>query len=111
MTNYRPISILPKLSLVLERILFDFIYPKVRSKFSSSQFGFMSKKSTVLQLIAFLDNLYKCYDVNEPCFIVYFDIQKAFDTVPHSLLISKLQSYGFDHSFQMLFSSYLTLRQ
>ena len=110
-TNYRPISILPKLSLVLERILFDFIYPKVRSKNSRSQFGFMSKKSTVLQLIAFLDNLYKCYDVNEPCFVVYFDIQKAFDTVPHSLLISKLQAYGFDHSFQMLFSSYLTLRQ
>ena len=110
-TNYRPISILPKLSLVLERTLFDFIYPKVRSKISRSQFGFMSKKSTVLQLIALLDNLYKCYDVKEPCFVVYFDIQKAFDTVPHSLLISKLQTYGFDHSFQMLFSSYLTLRQ
>ena len=111
MTNYRPISILPKVSLVLERILFDFIYSKVRSKISRSQFGFMSKKSTVLQLIAFLDNLYKCYDVNQPCFVVYFDIQKAFGTVPHSLLTSKLQTYGFDHSFQMLFSSYLTLRQ
>ena len=110
-TNYRPLSILPKLSLVLERNLFDFIYPKVRSKISRSQFGFMSNKSTVLQLIAFLDNLYKCYDVNEPCFVVYFDIQNAFDTVPHSLLISKLQTYGFDHNFQMLFSSYLTLSQ
>ena len=111
MTNYRPISILPKLSLVLERILFDFIYPKVPSKISRSQFGFMSKKSTVLHLISFLDNLYKCYDVNEPCFVVYLDFQKAFDTVPHSLLISKLQTYGFDHSCQMLFSSYLTLRK
>ena len=109
-TNYRPISILHKLSLVLERILFDFIYPKVQSKISRSQFGFMSNKSTVLQIIAFLDNLYKCYDVNEPCFVVYFDIQKAFVNVPHSLLILKLQIYGFDHRFQMLFSSYLTPR-
>ena len=63
MTNYRPNSILPKLSLVLERILFDFINSKVRSKFSRSQFCFMSKNSTVLQLIAFLENLYKCYDM------------------------------------------------
>ena len=91
-TNYRQIGILPKLSLVLERILFDFIYPKVQSKISRSQFGFMSKKSTVLQLIVFLHNLYKWYDVNEPCFVVFFDIQKAFDTVPHSLSISKLQT-------------------
>ena len=89
-TNYRPISILPRVSLILEKILFDHIYPRVRAKIVKSQFGFMTKRNTVTQLIHYLDALYDCLDQNIPFSCVYFDFATAFDTVPHDLLIKKL---------------------
>ena len=110
-SNYRPISILPKLSLILERLIFNFIYPKVRHQINRNQHGFMSRRSTATQLVCFLDKLYWANERNEPFHVVYFDIQKAFDTVPHSLLISKLSRYGFDYMFLALFSSYLENRR
>ena len=53
-TNYRPISILPKLSIVFERLLFNFIYSRVCSKIKREQHGFMKQRSTVTQLISYL---------------------------------------------------------
>ena len=52
--NYRPISLLPKLSLVLEKILFPFIYPKIKDRLNPRQHGFHAKYSTVTQLLIFL---------------------------------------------------------
>ena len=88
--NYHPISILPKLSLVLERLIFNFVYPRIRHKISRQQFGFMTRRSTVTQLIAYLDLLYNNLDGNIPTSVVYFDIKKAFDFVPHSKILMKL---------------------
>ena len=90
--NYRPISILCKLSLVFERISFDFIYPKVKFLICKQQHGFMKLRSTVTQMIDYLDIFYKSQDNSSPALSVYFDIRKAFDTVPHHLLLSKLQA-------------------
>ena len=109
-TNYRPISILPRVSLILEKILFDHIYPRVRAKIVKSQFGFMTERNTVPQLFHYLDALYDCLDQNTPFSCVYFDFAKAFDTVPHDLLIKKLPSFGFDRNITMLLASYLSDR-
>ena len=106
-TNYRPISILPKVSLILERILFNFIYAKVRHKLSSQQHGFMKGRSTVTQLLNFVDNLYSNYDSNIASACIYFDFQKAFDRVDHDILLNKLILFGFDTHFIYLISSYL----
>ena len=110
-TNYRPISNLPKLSLVCERLLFDFIYPRVCHFIKAQQYGFMKHRNTVSQLVSYLDHVYKSIDNNTPSVSVYFDVKKAFDTVPHHVLIYKLQLFGFDNAFIELITSYLTNRK
>ena len=89
--NYRPISILPRLSLIFEKLLFDLIYRKVRNKINYSQHGFQRGKSTGTQLIEFLDELYQNFDINEEQIVVYLDIRKAFDSVSHATLLDKLK--------------------
>ena len=84
--NYRPISNLPKLSLFCERLLFNFIYPRVCHFIKAQQYGFMKHRNTVSQLVSYLDHVYKSIDNNTPSVSVYFDVKKAFDTVPHHVL-------------------------
>ena len=108
--NYRPISILPKFSVILERILFNFIYPKVRNSITKNQHGFMTKRSTVTQMILYLDKVYRNIDSNVPSLAANFDVRKAFDSVPHHLLLQKLVKFGFCLDFIRLFSSYLDER-
>ena len=110
MEIYRPISILPKLSVILERILFNFIYPKVRSSITKNQHGFMTKRSTVTQMILYLDKVYRDIDSNVSSLAAYFDVRKAFDSVSHHLLLHKLVNFGFCQDFIRLFSSYLDER-
>ena len=105
--NYRPISILCTLSLVFEGILFDFIYLKVKFLFGKQQHGFMKLRSTLTQMIDYLDFGYKSQDNSSPALSIYFVIRKAFDTVPHHLLLSTLQVLGFCPGFMVLFESYL----
>ena len=109
-TNYRPISILPFLSLILVKIIFDFIYPKIRHLIKREQHGFMKSRSAVSQMITYLDLVYSSRDNNIPALSIYFDVRKAFDTVPHHLLLYKLENFGFDLGFLYLFSSYLLNR-
>ena len=84
------------------------MYPRVRAKIVKSQFGFMTKRNTVTQLIHYLDALYDYLDQNIPFSCVYFDFAKTFDTVPHDLLIKKLPSFGFDRIITMLLASCLS---
>ena len=49
--NYRHISILPKLSLLIERVLFNFIYPKKKHQIKREQYGFMKSRSAISQMI------------------------------------------------------------
>ena len=85
---------------VLYRIMESFIKERVvahltsNNLLSSKKFKFISERSTVTQLLRYLD---KCIDtiVNEGVVdTIYLDFQKAFDTVPHRRLMGKFQSYG-----------------
>ena len=60
--------------------------------FSQKQYGFISGRSTVLQLIKILDECTSEMDKGNYTDVIYMDFQKAFDTVPHKRLISKLKS-------------------
>ena len=106
--NYRSISILPKLSLILERILFNNIYPKIKHLKRLEQHGFMKSRSTVSQMIMYLDAVYSSRDTNSSAISVDFDKRKALDSVPQIKLL--LANFGFDSGFLHLIHSYLTNR-
>ena len=67
------------------------------------QHGFMKSRSTVTQMIDYYDIAYKSQDISSSVLSVYFEIRKAFDTVPRHLLLSKLQVISFCSSFMVLF--------
>ena len=96
--------------MILEKLLFDFIYPKIRHLIKREQHGFMKSRNTVSQMITYLDLIYSSRDTNIPALSIYFDVRKAFDTVSHHLLQSKLENFGFDLGFLHLFNSYLLKR-
>ena len=108
--NYRPISCVSKLSLVFERLLFNKLYDFFSPQLSGSQFGFMRRKSTVLQLIIYLQAIYNNVDTNIDCYALYLDFSKAFDSVSHGTLLAKLRLFGIGGSLLSLLSSYLTNR-
>ena len=108
--NYRPISSLSKLSLVFEHLLFNKLYDFFSPQLSGSQFGFMRRKSTVLQLIIYLQALYNNVDTNTDCYALYLDFPKAFHSVSHATLLAKLRHFGIGGSLLSLLSSYLTNR-
>ena len=90
-TNYHPISLVCTLSKVLERIIYNHIMTFVMSSFTSYQFGFLPKRSALQQLILFTEKLLD--DKNEVD-VIYMDFKKAFDSVSHNALLSKLHTWG-----------------
>ena len=110
--NYRPISILPVLSKVIERAVFDQLYPFLDSNqmLHESQSGFRPGFSTASALLDITEDWLKSIDNGEYIGIVMLDLRKAFDTVNHKLLIDKLQTYGFDDHVIRWFRSYLNER-
>ena len=112
--NYRPISILAPLSLVFERILYEYIYlkvryiyPKLRCNLSIHQHGFMSRRSVITLLLAFTDKLYDYFDVNASFHSISFDLVKACDHVPNSEIMDSLITFVFDIKFLSLTKIYL----
>ena len=101
------------MSNVLEKIIFDELYKLARHKLCENQFGFRKNRSATLQLLSFVDTVYKKFDneaIKDLSFL-YFDFAKAFDTVPHNILIQKLYNIGFGGKLIQLISSYLTNRK
>ena len=96
--NYRPISILPVLSKILERIVYKQLLSHLENNglLSSFQFGFRSKRSTELAVTYFTDKIRKEVD-NGNILVFFFTLTHAFDTVSHSCLLNKLLSYGINN--------------
>ena len=67
----------------------------------------MNSRSSVTQLLSYLDVIYKARDLNIPGLSEYFDIKKAFDSVPRHLLLNNLQIFRFDSDSKILLGSYL----
>ena len=94
----------------MKKIIFRFTYTRIRPLICDQQHGFFKNRSTVAQLLPYLDQLYLQLDVNGPSFSVYFDFSKAFDLVCHHKLLQKLASFNCDSDFAVLFKSYLNQR-
>ncbi len=96
--NYRPISLLPIISKILERHILKAmrIYLSENSPLSAHQWGFTTKKSTTTALVSFTHDCLECLDEGKDVCAVFFDLSKAFDSVPHRPLLNKISQIGFD---------------
>ena len=92
MDNYRSISVLPVLSKVLEKVVHKQIYEYLETNklLSPNQFGFQRSHSTQHAVTYFSDYVRKHMDDGEYTGAVFVDLKKAFDTVDHGRLLSKL---------------------
>ena len=112
-SNYRPISLLSNLSKIFERTMYnrielfindlDLIYPK--------QFGFRKEYSTNHALLSIVEQIRKNLDNKTFSCGVFVDLEKAFDTVNHKILIEKLKHYGIRDVANKWISSYLNNRK
>ena len=110
--NYRPISILPVVSKLLKRHVHSLVFKHLLEScpISPLQWGFMPKRSTTSALCTLIhDWLRQLDDGNEICSI-YFDVRKAFDSVPHSHLMSKLSTLQLCPHIHHWIHSYLAER-
>lgn len=112
MENYRPISILPVLGHLLEKHIFRIMsgfldnYPLL----SDSQYGFVPGRGTQLLLDDVADHLHSAFHDNMFSCALFLDVSKAFETVNHPILLSKLFKYGFRGPFFELLSDLLSGR-
>ena len=112
MNNYHPISVISAIGKVFERIVYNQLssYLSENNILSKYQSGFRSFHSTVTALLEATDNLVFNRDSGYVNAVVFLDLKKAFDTASHSILLSKLYSYGVKEIAYELLSSYLENR-
>ena len=111
--NYRPISVLPCFSKILERIIYNRVYTYLQKNkiLYYKQFGFQAGHSTDHAIIQLLDQIYENFEENKYMLGVFNGLSKAFDTVDHKILLCKLEIYGMKGNMLKWFESYLTNRK
>ena len=105
-SNYRPISIVPIMAKIVERVVQQQLsaYMSDNHLLSSSQHGFRPRHSTETALLSVSNRILSNMDRGQVSLLCLLDLSKCFDVIPHSQLLSKLQLYGIDPAW---FSSYL----
>ena len=109
--NYRPNSILPNISKVYERCLYDQISDYFQNIFSKYQCGFRKGYSAQHCLLVMIEKWKKMVDWGGVLGALLTDLSKAFDCIPHDLIIAKLAAYGFQMDALKLMYDYLSNRK
>ena len=94
--NYRPVSLTPIISKIFEGLIKDDLEEFVESNniIWDNQHGFRKGKYTCTNLLEYWHELSDLVDKSQSVFVLYTDFKKAFDSVPHDLLLQKLRLYG-----------------
>ncbi len=85
--NYRPISLLPSISKLLEKVVYKQLSLHMGSLLTEAQFGFRPGRSTLQAAMIVVNNISKACCKKESSANIFIDFQKAFDTVDHELLL------------------------
>ena len=109
--NYRPISILPTLSKLCERLIYKQMYPYFDKLFSKFQCGFRKGFDAQHSLINMTEKWQRSVDGGGQAPALLTDLSKAFDCIGHELLIAKLYAYGFNKNYLYFINSYLKGRK
>ena len=111
--NYRPVSLTSVVCKVFEKFVKNALYNHfvINNLLSIEQFGFCSGRSCTTQLLSTIHDWIECLDNKNPVDAIYLDFRKAFDTVPHLRLISKLRSYGIEGDILHWIKDFLSERE
>ena len=111
--NYRPISLLPALSKIFERVIYNQInnYFTKNNSHYEGQYGFRSKHFTELAALDIIDTITSRIEKGNIPITIYLDLSKAFDTLNHTILLDKLKFYGIQGSSLNLIEDYLKNRK
>ena len=110
-SNYRPISLLPLLSKIFEKIIQFQLSSYFELKLSKKLCGFREKHSTQHTIFQLIRNLQDWLDDGKYVGMVLMDLSKAYDCIPYDLLLAKLKAYGIDKKSINLLRSYLIGRR
>ena len=109
--NYKPGSVLPHVSKIIERVMYIQIENFMEDKLSKLLTGFRKNHSTQHCLVNMLEKWKNTLDKGGFVCAIFMDLSKAFDTMNHDLLIAKLGAYGFQEDALVFMKSYFTNRQ
>jgi len=110
-SDFRPISVTPLLSQVLEKLFVrDYFFPSLPNEILASQFAFRPTGSTTAALISFTHNVAELLEESPYVRCVMVDFSRAFDSVPHLALLQKLQRYGVPSYIVSWLANFLTDR-
>ena len=95
-SHYRPISVLPCFSKILERLMYNRLYKYLKENniLYEKQFGFQGGYSTRDAIFQLVDNIFDSFEKEQFTIGFFIDLSKAFDTVYHSILLKKLKLDG-----------------
>ena len=112
-SNYRPVSILPQFSKILEKIFHNRLMSFLNDKqiLYNGQFGFRKNHSTSMAILELVEEMTTAMDNSQSSVAVFIDLKKAFDTVDHNILLKKLEKYGIRGLAYSWIHSYQTNRR
>lgn len=109
--DYRPISVLPILSKVYERVILHQLLEYIKTLYKNTQHGFRKSRSTVTCLLKLRDDILKAMSRGEVTVAVFADYSKAFDTIDYATLLRKLEKLNFSKDFLHWLTEYIADRK